>query len=282
MRGVLTLAAGLLAALAVTGAAEASFIVDRNVTSVTLRIAGRTAIVNYTAQGVRRHALLSGAVNARTPRAGVPQVAFHVVYGGGARPGGSCRPYTGPQLAFEVAACDGADGSYWALQVWNRLQRNFGGSVAPWELHASHWTGALPQLQVWTDWSYGGRFQHLFGRFSYDGSPVYGFHSTHAGSPLDGYGRNLYLDAFDSSYGNGWRRENSFLAHNPTGVFCYGFYPHAGRPGTGAQYRLTAEGPGVTPIVSWTGSAPGAYDPALDARLNGLQRSLGDRLCRRN
>jgi hypothetical protein len=25
-------------------------------------------------------------------------------------------------------------------------------------------------------------------------------------------------------YGAGWKRENSFVPHNPTGAFCYGFY----------------------------------------------------------
>jgi hypothetical protein len=280
VRGVLTLAAVLAAALALAGVADASYIVDRNATGVSLRISGGAAIVDYSTRGARRHAFLSAAMNARTPQLGVPQVAFHVVYGVGAEGGGTCRPYTGPPLVFQVAACDGPDGSHWALQSWNRLQRNYGGSSAPWELHASHWTGELPQLQVWTDWSYRGRFQHLFGRLTYDGSPVHGFHSTHAGSPLDAYGRNLYLDALDSSYGSGWHRENSFLAHDPTGVFCYGFYPHAGRPGVGSAYRLTVQGPGVTPIVSWTGNAPGSYDPGLDAQMNDLQRSLGDRLCR--
>jgi hypothetical protein len=83
-----------------------------------------------------------------------------------------------------------------------------------------------------------------------------------------------------SSYGSGWRRENSFVSHNPTGVFCYGFYPSGGRRGDGRAYRLTVQGPGVTPLVQWTGTAPGRYDADLDAQLNALQRSLGDRKCR--
>ena len=66
-------------------------------------------------------------------------------------------------------------------------------------------------------------------------------------------------------YGPGWRRENSFVPHNPTGVFCYGFYPfdptkggykhppgrrRSAAPASGEQYRLTASGPGVTPNVA--------------------------------
>jgi hypothetical protein len=159
---------------------------------------------------------------------------------------------------------------------------NYGGTRADSELHASHWTGDLPELEVWLDWSYGGRYQHLFGRYTYRGTPVHGFRSTSVGSPLDPYGRNMYLDTLDSPYGRGWRRENSFLAHKPTGVFCYGFYPHKGRPGTGSAYRLTAQGPGVTPIVSWSSASLGGFDPAVEGEMNELQRSFGDRLCRQN
>ena len=54
--------------------------------------------------------------------------------------------------------------------------------------------------------------------------PVYGFGTTQFGAPTDGFGRLIYLDTFNSAYGPGWKRENSFVPHNPTGVFCYGFY----------------------------------------------------------
>jgi hypothetical protein len=280
VRAALTLAAAFVAVLVGTTNASASYLVTRNAHGVSLRISGATAIVGYTTYGSRHHALLSGAVNARSPRAGVPQVAFRVRYGLGGKGGGSCRPYTGPELVFAVAACDGPDGSHWALQTWRRLQPNFGGVRAPWELHASHWTGDLPKLEVWLDWSYAGRYQHLFGRYTYNGAPVHGFSSTHRGSPRDSYGRNLYLDTYDSWYGQGWRRENSFLSHRGTGVFCYGFYPHRGRPGTGAAYRLVVQGPGVTPLVSWTAQSQGSFDADLDSEMNALQRSLGDRLCR--
>ena len=106
---------------------------------------------------------------------------------------------------------------------------------------------------------YGGRYHHLFGRLTYNGKPVYGFSTTRVGSPLDGYGRNIYVDTFDSRYGKGWHRENAFLAHQPTGVFCYGFYRFSPRGrGNGAKYRLSAIGPGVTPDVSVT--IPGLHD----------------------
>ena len=116
-----------------------------------------------------------------------------------------------------------------------------------YEVHLSHWTGALPVLTVNTDWSWH-QWNHLYGTFTYDGVPVYGLHSTSVGQPLDSFGRNVYLDTYDSAYGPGWRRENSFLTHKGDGVFCYSVNPHPGHPaGTGTDYRATIMGPGVTP-----------------------------------
>ena len=98
-------------------------------------------------------------------------------------------------------------------------------------------------LEIWTDWSYR-RFHHLYGRLTYDGGGVFGFKSTRFGVPLDTYGRNIFVDTFGSSYGAGWKRENSFLTHKPTGGFCYGFYPHGAHPiGAGKKYRATVIGP---------------------------------------
>jgi hypothetical protein len=117
---------------------------------------------------------------------------------------------------------------------------------------------------------------------------VYGFSATRVGSPLDGYGRNIYVDTFDSRYGKGWRRENAFLAHQPTGVFCYGFYKFSPRgPGNGTKYRLTAIGPGVTPDVSTTVSGLADFNPnssedvAYEQRQNALQDSVAgaDKKC---
>jgi len=273
--------AAFAAALAVAPSAGASFLVDRNPTAVSLRIAGGRAIVNFTDRGGARHVELWGAIDARRPSPSAPQVAFRVRYGVGRVGGGVCLHYDGPALPLLVAACKAPDGSYWALQSWQRLLPNYGGTSAPWELHASHWRGPLPVVQVWLDWAYGGEFQHLFGRLTYAGSPVFGFHSTSRGNPLDRYGRNVYVDTLDSAYGRGWKRENSFLSHRPGGAFCYGFFAHAGRgPGKGSEYRAEAIGPGVTPDVSWQGAAPGPYDPAVQLNADDAIRALGDRLCR--
>jgi hypothetical protein len=268
----------VIAALAAVPLAQASRIVDRNVTGVTLHVSGGAAIINYRKGSAPRSVTLSGAINARPPSS-QEQVAFKVRYSSKLQPGGTCLPYDGPSLPYVVAACKAPDGSYWALQSWQRLSPNYGGTGAAAELQASHWSGDLPKLEVWLDYKYA-KWQHLFGRLTYNGQGVYGFKSTSRGNPLDSHGRNLYLDTFDSTYGSGWRRENSFLAHNPTGVFCYGFFPHRGAPGTGERYRLTVQGPGVTPIVSWEGAALGGYDPALQAEMKTLLQSFDDKQCR--
>jgi hypothetical protein len=201
--------------------------------------------------------------------------------------GHQCGAYRGQSLAWLVAACTAPDGSNWALQAWQRSLPNYGvfasGARSAWDIRLSHWTGALAALTVKTDWTYR-RFDHLYGALMYQGKPVYGFHTTRLGSPLDGYGRLIYVDTFDSRYGSGWHRENSFVTHRPKGIFCYGFFPHGGRPaGKGTGYRATAIGPGVTPDVLWQGPAPGRYNRAADARANAEQRAaFSDRLCRPN
>ena len=185
-----------------------------------------------------------------------------------------------------MTSCTAKDGSHWALQAWQRMLPNYGltpnAKQAVWELRLSHWTGDLPQLTVTTNWAYR-KFDHIFGTFQYDGAPVYGFKSTSVGNPLDTFGRNLYVDTFNSAYGTGWKRENSFLMHRGTGTFCYGFYPHGTRPaGNGERYRATIIGPGVTPDVMWQGTAPGAYDASIDRQLAEVQRELyaSDGLCK--
>jgi hypothetical protein len=197
--------------------------------------------------------------------------------------GGSCGSYDGPPLAWLVTACKAPDGSYWALQSWQRALPDYGLTPTPtqavWELHLSHWTGALPVLTISTNWAWH-QWNHLFGTFVYNGSPVYGFGSTSKGVPLDSFGRNVYMDTFDSTYGKGWQRENGFLTHSGTGAFCYSVNPHGSRPaGTGSMYRATIIGPGVTPDVMWQGSAPAPYDKATNAIANATIAALGDPQC---
>ena len=107
------------------------------------------------------------------------------------------------------------------------------------------------------------------------------------------------------AYGRGWRRENSFVTHKGTGVFCYGFYRHDPTsggyvappswprhdrrgPGVGKRYRLTVPGPGVTPDIRWEGPGLHPYDPknpddvAYEQAGNAILDSYRDRLCRQH
>jgi hypothetical protein len=252
------------------------------------------ALITYT-DGSVKHVLASGAVNAIAPTKARAQVAFKLDYAGGWGKyhttywktfKNACKPYDGPALAWFVAGCTAPDGSYWALQSWQRQLPNYG--IAPnatqsaWELRLSHWTGDLPELSIQTDWAWH-QWDHLFGTFTYSGSPVFGFKATAGGNPLDTFGRNIYVDTFDSSYGTGWKRENSFLTHTNTGVFCYSFNPHGSHPaGKGTKYRATVEGPGVTPDVMWQGDSPGTYDKDLDTTANAAITALGDKQCKAN
>lgn len=296
LRGVRSFAVALSVLLLAPASAGASQLIDRNASGVRMAVNPRgQALVTYRTRGSFHRVVVSGAINARYPNPSIPQVQFRKDYSGhswsGA--GSSCRRYDGPRLAFFVTGCSAPDGTYWAAQAWRRTLPNFDARptsrLGAWELHVSHWNGPLAQLEAWTDWVYDGRYHHLFGRLAYAGQPVYGFSATKVGSPLDDYGRNVYVDTFDSHYGKGWRRENAFLAHRPTGVFCYGFYPFSSRgPGNGAKYRLTAVGPGVTPDVSIV--VPGlhdydrndAADVAYERQQNSLQDSVaaGDKKCR--
>jgi hypothetical protein len=301
LRVALVVAAVAGAFATAPGVASASQLIARNTSTERLAVSSEgKALLTYHGQGRLQHVLVWGALNARAPDEAKTQAAFRVDYSGGWRTHGkavwktlrnACRPYRGPQLPFLVSACTARDGSHWAIQRWQRHQANFG--LPPWrvghgawELRVSHWRGQLPKLEVWLDWSYGGRWQHMFGRLTYRGLPVHGFSTTPTGDPLDPYGRVLYLDTFDSAYGPGWRRENGFVARNPDGTFCYGFVPHTSEtgvrrpPGNGSRYRIAISGPGVTPDVVWEGAALHDFDPAnpkdvaLEASMNELQRSL--------
>ena len=249
----------LLVAVAVPSPASASELIDRNASKVSLKVARNgQALLSYDARGKRWNVLAWGAINAVHPTTSRPQVAFRLDYSGGYGTykrdvwktlKNTCRPYDGPTLRWLVTACKAADGSYWAVQAWQRMLPNYGlpaaGRSAVWELRLSHWRRELPKLTVHLNWAYK-RYHHVFGSFTYLGQPVHGFKSTSAGVPLDTFGRNLYLDTLNSAYGQGWKRENSFLMHRGNGTFCYGFYRHGSRPeGHGGRYRATIIGPGV-------------------------------------
>jgi hypothetical protein len=297
-RGFLTVVCVAVAAFCAAESARGSELIDRNATGVKLAVnADGQALLTYRARGRTWRVLAWGAVNARPPKRGAFQLSFKLDYAGGWGTykrhiwqtfKDACAPYDGPALQWYVTGCKAVDGSYWAVQSWQRMLPNYG--LAPtkkqavWELRLSHWAGPIPELAIKLDWAYR-RYDHLWGTYAYLGHPVFGFRVTPTGAPLDTWGRNLYLDTFNSAYGPGWKRENSFLAQNPRGNFCYGFYPHGNRPsGKGERYRATIIGPGVAPDVYWESPAPGPYDRELDLVANEEQRALvGDaKLCRPN
>jgi hypothetical protein len=291
------LAAVVAVAAVLVQSASASQLIDRNAHGIKLAVNKKgEALLTYTSSGKVKHVLAWGAINAIAPTTARPQDEFKLDYAGGWGKyhsttywktfGKTCGAYDGPPLAWFVAACKAPDGSYWALQAWQRELPDYGVAATPaqsvWELRLSHWTGDLPVLDITLDWAYR-QFDQLFGTYTYNGLPVYGFKSTSVGAPLDSFGRNIYVDTFSSAYGAGWKRDNSFLTHRGRGTFCYGFYPHGAHPaGKGVQYRASAEGPGVTPDVMWQDAAPGAYDRELDLQANDVLRSLGDPQCKPN
>jgi hypothetical protein len=266
------------------------------------------ALVTYTrSDGKVRHVLVWGAVNANAPiDPAVKQVRFKYDYAAGwgkyrnakywSTFKNACGRYDGPALPYLVAACKAPDGTYWALQSWQRALPLLGfdawkPSQTQFELHVSHWSGELPKLEIYAHWTYGGEWQGLFGRLSYLGNPVHGFGSTGDGNPRDRYGRNVYIDTFNSVYGAGWRRESGILAHKPTGTYCHSFvsqkpfpgYPSQAMrpPAPGDKYRVTVMGPGVTPVIQWEGLGLTAADRASAASITAVFDALmaGDARC---
>jgi len=296
MRFRLAAIIAVLTAIGVPATASASEIIDRNASDVSLKVAGNgQALVSFNARGKRWNVLAWGAMNALQPTTARKQIEFKLDYSGGYGTykrdvwktlKNTCRAYDGPELEWFVAGCKASDGSYWALQSWQRALPNYGlpasGKSAVWELRLSHWRGELPQLTVNLNWAYKS-FHHIFGSFTYLGKPVHGFKSTAAGVPLDTFGRNMYVDTFNSAYGQGWKRENSFLMHKGTGKFCYGFYSHGARPvGAGERYRATIIGPGVLPDIYWEADALTTYDKDFDLQQHAVQKEFlaGDPLCK--
>jgi hypothetical protein len=282
------------AALALAGAADAAIFGDLNTRNPTLKVDARgTALVEYTtAAGVRRHVLVWGAVNGLPHQTDPPttQVRFSMDYSGGWKSQkdagywrtirNHCSRYDGPALPFFVAGCKAPDGSYWALQAWQRNlpMRGF----APWtdkqrgvELHVSHWSGELPRLEVYRHWTYGRSTQGIFGRLTYRGRPVYGTRTASA-TVRDAFARNVSIDTFNSDYGRGWKHDTAIATHGGNGGFCYSFVPQAppsGYPSTkpngnglGERHRVSAIGPGVTPIVQTVVPRLRRYDAAAQRR----------------
>jgi hypothetical protein len=310
VRRLLFLLGALVAACALAAPALASeALTDQNATLKSLQVnaKGEALLTYLRSNGQVRHVLAWGAVNANAPLdPSVRQIRFKWDYAGGwgryrnasywRSFRNACAPYDGPQLPYLLTACKAPDGSYWAVQSWQRGLPLLG--FDPWkpsqtayELHVSHWTGDLPKLEVYTHWTYGGQWQGLFGRLTYLGNAVHGFGATGDGNPRDRYGRNVYIDTFNSVYGAGWRRESGILVHKPSGTFCHSFVPQKPFPGypsqemrppaPGERYRVTVMGPGVTPVVDWEGPGLTADDRASAVSITAIFDEImtGDARC---
>src|SRR4051812_46741735 len=178
-----------LAAAALAQSALGAQLIARNATGVKIAANAKgEGLLTYSSGGSVKHVLLWGAMNAAVPTPGGKQQKFKVDYAGGFgkyhKPywktfASTCGQYDGPAIPNMVAACRATDGSYWAAQSWPQPLPNLG--YTPWLpalranwLEVSHWTGDLALLEAQTAWVYGGRFQQIFGRMTYGGSPVYG------------------------------------------------------------------------------------------------------------
>ena len=307
--GVLVLSGAIGATLLATPAMASEPMSDLGATLQSLQVNTRgEALITYRrTDGKVRHVLVWGGINAVTSTdQSVRQVRFTYDYAGGwgkyrkasywSTFKDGCTPYDGPALVYFLVACKAPDGSYWAIQRWQRGLPLLG--FDPWkpsqtayELHLSHWTGELSKLEVYSHWTYGGQWQGLFGRFTYLGRPVFGFGSTGQGNPFDRYGRNVYIDTLNSAYGPGWKRESGILVHKNTGTFCHSFVPQkpfpdypsqAMRPpAPGERYRITVMGAGVTPVIQWEGPGLTAADRAQAASATSIFDTVmaGDRQC---
>ena len=96
--------------------------------------------------------------------------------------GATCGAYDGPPLAWLVRACEAPDGSYWAIQTWQRKLPHRG--VDPWlplqrafTFDVSHWTGDIASVRLEVDWprTFNFETEQIFGRMTYAGQPVHGF-----------------------------------------------------------------------------------------------------------
>jgi hypothetical protein len=211
------LAVLLVAVLVAPGSALASLRITANARHATLKVvAGGTAEVDWTRAGGGRRSV--------------------VVY-----PNGSLRygkHLRGRDVSFATTAVSlpmarvlrqTPNGRYFALQAWRRLR---GGPV---ELRFSRWRGAPTRLTlqaICCKWS----SENIVGQATYHGRPIYGYRATSTGNPLDGLGRNVYLDTYRQSR---WQRMMGILTHRPTGRFSLWIRPYW----RGTAYRGRIIGP---------------------------------------
>jgi hypothetical protein len=307
---LIVLAAAFVVGLLGSSGAFGSTLIARNARDVELKITkDGKALVEFKRQGDQKYILAWGAINGRAHpkcgklqgrRCGPAQVELRHrrLFPGGdegrriINGPNKCSNYDGPELAWLVAACQAPDGTYWAAQSWVRIARHhgaIGGSTQ--ELRISHWSGPLEKVVVRQTWekARGHYGERLYGFVMYQGKPVFGLRWNGAGVPLDGFGRVIYFDTYNSGYGGGWHRLEGFLSKPIHGQFCYTIgHPASGGPhsrGAGKKYRATAMGVGVTPDVfvgPFAARPESVFDPVWlqKAYEEQLRLSRGSKFCR--
>jgi hypothetical protein len=297
--GTVLVAAGAVLASLAPAAAASDLIATQTSQEGLMVNAKGVAKVAYKQKGKQKCVLYKGALNAgKFSRDGVPNaVGFKYDRSCGWKSKwinhkeikkfkNACQPYSGPALPYVVASCSMADGSHWVIQKWARTTPNYGGDPTSYtkETRLSHFSGEPAQLNIIPNWSWSGRFFHIATTFTYQGKPWYAVNFKENGYVLDGIGRNVTIDSYNSDMGAGWRRVNAVLTHRPAGQLCFGFspkeLPSGGRSGSGYssenRYRLAVPGPGVSPDIEteFTGLRLEDYskdgDDQVDALISGL------------
>lgn len=143
--------------------------------------------------------------------------------------------HVAPSVAFGIDEVVLPNGTHYALQRVRRLGQ-FGQLGAP-ELRFARWRGEQPRLALAGEWAYNGRFPRICGTATYHGRAFFGTRHTLSGRPLDGLGRNVYIDVLRAG---GWFRIMGVLTR-PRG-FALLIRETAWR---GSRYRALVPGPNI-------------------------------------
>lgn len=214
---LVVLLAVLLAALAAPAGASASIKVAGNAHKAVFRVNANGVATVYWRTSTGR---LRTAVVGRRGK---------ITWGKTAPGRDVSHPTKEVRIPMKVALRKTPDGRYWALQDWRRLK------TGPRELRLSRWRGKPTRLELWTHcckW----KSEIVRGRATFHGKPIVGYESTPQGVPLDGLGRNVYID---SMRGGKWVRLMGILTRKPEGRF--GLWIRKGW--RGSSYRGRIVGP---------------------------------------
>lgn len=220
-RSVKALAAlSLLTPVALVAAAEqadASVKVGSNARNAYLQVtrAGSAEVTWVTQRGSRKHVLIRPTGSLR--------------FGSTVQKRNVARRTTAVHLPLKAQVWRTPDGTFWALQRWRRIR------TGPVELRFSRWRGRPTQLAlraVCCKW----RSETIKGTARYHRKGIYGYSSTPSGSPLDRFGRNVFMDTHRRGK---WRRMMGVLTHPSEGWYKLWMRRHW----RGNRYRATISGP---------------------------------------